>query len=317
MPSTRRINYSVRANKHIERRLLMEVFRRLDRLPPRLTAYRYVGFGGIFFTDFVHAHQHLGLKDMTSIEHGGPKERFDYNKPLACIDIRYGGARDTLPDLLTEIAATAAPAVFWLDFDGPLDRQICDDIAHLATNVTEWSFLAITVNADPGAPADRLATFRRRFEETAPPDVTSAAQLAKWKLADLSNRMLVDAIDTALVARNAATPVASRLHYQQLVNFHYADGAMMLTTGGIFHTDGQAHLIAEATAGLPQLRPHGTEALLVDAPVLTPREVRNLTSQLPAINGRVPTSPGVAEADVRRFVDVYRHYPLYAQVEQL
>jgi|KBSSwiStaDraftv2_1062776.scaffolds.fasta_scaffold01078_11 hypothetical protein len=317
MPSTRRINYSVRANKHIERRMLMEVLRRLDRLPPRLTSYRYVGFGGIFFTDFVHAHQHLGLRELISIEHSGLRERFDFNRPLACIDIRFGGARHVLPELLAELSMVGAPAVFWLDFDGPLTRSICDDIAHLATNVTEWSFLAVTVNADPGEPKDRLAEFHRRFEETAPPDITSAAQLANWKLAQVSNRMLVDAIDSALVARNAATPPSERLRYQQLILFHYADGAKMLTTGGIFHLESQAHLITEATAGLPQLRPQGTEALLVDAPVLTPREVRNLSQQLPTADGNAPSSPGVAESDALRFANLYRHYPLYAQVELL
>ena len=61
----------------------------------------------------------------------------------------------------------------------------------------------------------------------------------------------------------------------------------------------------------------GAEALVVDAPVLTPREVRNLSRQLPSADGGVPSSPGVADTDARSFADLYRQYPLYAQVELL
>ena len=61
------INYQIRPNKNVERKLFLEMFRRLDdRLD--ITQYRYVGLGGLWFADFSLFHRRLGLTDLTSIE---------------------------------------------------------------------------------------------------------------------------------------------------------------------------------------------------------------------------------------------------------
>jgi hypothetical protein len=317
MPSTRAINYPVRANKHVERQMLMELLQRLDRLPPRLASYRYVGFGGIYFTDFVQAHRYLGVDHMVSIEHNTPRERFAFNKPLACIDLRFGGADEHLPQLLAELREADAPGMFWLDYDGKMDADVLADIATLASGATPLTFAAVTVNCQPEPRGQRMEAFARRFGEKAPPDVTAEAQLGGWSLAKVCHRLIAGEIAAALRDRNAALPEAERLHYTQLVRIHYADGAQMLTAGGILHTAGQAQQIADAMGGLLQVRTAGEEPLLVDAPVLTAREIRHMSAQLPGALGSAPSSPGVLQADAERFARLYRHYPLYAQVEVL
>lgn len=67
MPSFDAINYSLRPSKSIQTQLVFDGVRLLqDRLDlERLT---YVGFGSIWFTDFVLAHKILRIDDMGSIE---------------------------------------------------------------------------------------------------------------------------------------------------------------------------------------------------------------------------------------------------------
>jgi len=297
--------------------MLMEVLQRLDRLPPRLSSYRYVGFGGIYFTDFVHAHRHLGIADMISIERSFPKERFDFNNPLACITLRFGSAGEHLPSILAAHRVATVPAIFWLDYDGVMDTDVLADITTLASAATPLTFFAVTVNCDPGALNTRLDDFKRHLGDAAPPDIIEAAQLGGWKLGNVDCRLMLGTVASALVERNAALPPEEQLRYRQLVRFHYADGAQMMTAGGILHTDDQVEAIDEAMVGLPQVRAEGEDALLVDAPVLTAREVRHLSAQLPRPAEQPPTSPGVPSSDAARFAALYRQYPLYAPVEIL
>lgn len=324
MASTRTVNYSVRASKHVERQMIVEVLQRLDRLPPRLGSYTYVGFGGIFFTDFLLFHRHLGLNAMTSIEQSGPRERFAFNLPLSCIDLRFGPSSSVLPGVLAGLRRAGAPAIAWLDYDGSISAAVTADTALVASEAVPLTMLMVTVNSEPPADvARRIPWLDRQLDEQLPPDITAGEQLGGWKLAELSHRMFTGAIDQALVDRNLALEPDQQLRYRQLLRFHYADGARMLTTGGIFHTDAQASLVAEAFDGLTQIRGSADEALSLEVPVLTAREVRHLFGQLPATGParrRSPvsgvSSPGVPEVDAARFADIYRYYPLYADIGQ-
>lgn len=324
MASTRTVNYSVRASKHVERQMIVEVLQRVDRLPPRLESYRYIGFGGIFFTDFLLAHRHLGLTAMTSIEQSGPPERFTFNRPLACIDLRFGPSGTVLPDVLGRLRRTDTPAIAWLDYDGSISTTVTADAALVAAQAVPLTLLMITVNSEP--PPDvssRIPWLQRHLHEQMPPDIVDGAQLGGWKLAELSHRLFSAEIARTLVDRNLALEPFEQLRYRQLLRFHYADGARMLTTGGIFHTDAQADLVTDAFGGLGQIRSLADKPLTIEVPVLTAREVRHLFDQLPVPSPTTSpgspsgvSSPGVPEGDVAQFADIYRHYPLYADIGQ-
>lgn len=316
MASTRTVNYSVRVGKHVERQMILEVLQRLDRLPPRLGAYRYVGFGGIFFTDFLLAHRHLGITDMVSIEKS-QTDRFAFNRPLSCIDLRFGASTQVLPRVLGELRRSRSPAVLWLDYDGAVSTAVTADAALVAAEAQPLSVLLVTVNCEPLQDINaRVQTLTTQLGDQMPPQITSGAQLGGWKLAEWTHRLVSGAVAEALVDRNLALTPGERVHYRQLFHFHYSDGARMLTVGGVFHLPDQVALLDEAFSGLGQLRASGDPALTLDVPVLTAREVRHLLEQLPP--GASPTpvvaSPGLPAADAQKFVDMYRHYPLYAEV---
>ena len=61
------IDYSLRPNKSIERKVIFEFFASI-RERFSLSDYTYVGFGSMWFVDFVMAHRTLGIKDMVSFE---------------------------------------------------------------------------------------------------------------------------------------------------------------------------------------------------------------------------------------------------------
>lgn len=321
MGSTRTVNYSVRASKHVERQMIVEVLQRLDRLPPRLDAYRYVGFGGIFFADFLLAHRHLGLTAMTSIEKSRT-DRFSFNRPLSCIDLRFGASSDVLPVVLGDLRRAQAPGIVWLDYDGSISATVTADAALVAAEAVPLTLLLVTVNCEPLQDVQqRVSCLARQMGDQMPPQITTGAQLGGWKLAEVSHRLVNGAIEQALVDRNLVLERDQQLHYQQLLRFHYSDGARMLTTGGIFRTQAQAGLVDDAFAGLGQIREVTGDALSLEVPVLTAREVRHLLAQLPEARPRPPAgsaedvrSPGVPQADVAKFTSIYRYYPLYAEI---
>ncbi|RMG75351.1 MAG: hypothetical protein D6711_06830, partial [Chloroflexi bacterium] len=64
MPSSsRKINYGLRPAKHIERKMLIEIFRRLSEFGS-VESYRYIGFGALYFNDFYQFHKYLGIQNM-------------------------------------------------------------------------------------------------------------------------------------------------------------------------------------------------------------------------------------------------------------
>jgi len=318
--STRTVNYSVRVGKHVERQMIMEVLQRLDRLPRRVDAYRYVGFGGIFFTDFLLAHRHLGLTAMTSIEKSHT-ERFAFNRPLSCIDLKFGVSSAVLPGVLGALRPLGTPGIFWLDYDGSVSSTVTADAALVAAEAVPLTVVISTVNCEPQDPQNRIPWLVRQLGDEMPPQIKSGAQLGGWKLAEVSHRLFIGATLQALTDRNLALRPDQRLHYMQLFRFHYSDGAKMLTTGGIFHTDDQAAMLSDAFAGLAQIRHATDQALSLEVPVLTAREVRHLLAQLPTASplASYPTtggvgSPGVPDSDVAKFISMYRYYPLYAEI---
>src|SRR5690242_16417832 len=97
--SSARINYSLRPAKHIERRMIAESLRHVAPFA-HIEAYRYMGFGGLYFSDFALFHRMLNVRDMVSVEiDTNSKERYEFNKPYDCISLEFGKSSQVLPRL--------------------------------------------------------------------------------------------------------------------------------------------------------------------------------------------------------------------------
>lgn len=329
MPGSYRIiNYALRPEKAIERRMLCAAFERLHPFQ-RIQNYRYVGFGSIYFSDFQLLHRELGITDMLSIEKDvSAKACFRFNRPYKCIRLKFATSSEVLPTLNWR-----RRSILWLDYDDRLNVSILGDIATVCLRATSGSLVIISVNAHPDAEPSkedrdsyqeetgkhfelgdyRLRMARELVGEKLPAN-TSGGDLRGQELARVFRDIIHNEIAEQLSIRNAMLPPEEKIIYRQLFHFRYKDGAQMLTVGGILYRVAAEETVAACDFDtLPFVR-RGTDHCSIKAPCLTQKEIRRINSQLPASPSVRVRAPGVPDADVKRYVEVYRYFPAFSEV---
>src|ERR1700759_2180559 len=126
MPSFDEINYSLRVNKNVERKLLVEVFASLKPEFP-IESYQCLGFGSVWYADFILMHRRLGIQDLVSVEKETSRlDRAEFNRPFACVKVLGG-------DLSGHLATMkfTKPLIAWLDYDDGIAGPILNDITDL------------------------------------------------------------------------------------------------------------------------------------------------------------------------------------------
>lgn len=305
--SYKKLNYSLRPAKSVERKMLLEGIRRLSPFGS-VGHYRYVGFGSPYFADFILFHNQLGICNMISIEADEQsKERFEHNKPFGCIRMQYGKSTDVLPKL----EDWSPRSIYWLDYDGRLNASVLTDVECLSKNASLGSLIIFAVNADPRDEGKRLTDLRNKIGDRHIPHGVEDDDLMGWGTAKICRRIINNKVEETLNARSVG---GHAIRYRQLFNFHYSDGAMMLCTGGIIYDDGQAHLLS--SCGFEQLEflRSGEEAFLIEIPKLTRNELRYLNCKLP---GEIPTDQflGIPPTHVENYAKLYRYFPVFSEVE--
>lgn len=315
--SFERINYELRPAKSVERKLICEMFRRLGAAWP-LSSYRYVGFGSVFFSDFLQFHRALGIDPMFSIERAVEyQERFEFNKPFRCIKMKFGESSDVLPNLEWD-----SPAFVWLDYDGRLTPDVLGDVSICCDRIVSGSVLLVSINVSPPPtaaedPEAAIDQYRREVGEDHLPLDVKGTELRGWGTARVGHRILTARLKSALRARNAGTEAAGVLHWEQVARFHYADGAKMLTVGWVFWTDGDREKLERAAVKqLPFARTSASDsAYQIDVPPLTFREMRHLDAQLPHSSIDEIDLPGVVRLVKQRYQRVYRYFPRFVEAD--
>lgn len=307
----REINYALRPAKNIERKMLCEAFRRLSEFGD-VASYRYVGFGSIYFSDFILFHKALRICNMISIEEDSAhRERFLANLPFKCIEIEFGASTTILPTL-----KWSGRTILWLDYEEKLSARVLTDVAFATANLTSGSVLVVTVNAKADLEsADPVQRLRDSIGKTKVPSDVIKQTLSGWGTAAASRRIMHNEIEEALADRNGALEAGSRLTFHQLFNFRYEDGAKMLTFGGVFCDEGQETTFARCSFGdLPFVR-SDEDAYLIGTPRLTYRELRQLDTQFPRKTGVKIQARGVPKEDVQKYEEVYRYFPAFTEAD--
>lgn len=325
MSSFRDIDYSVRPAKAIERKMMIEAFRRLDLAWP-VGNYRYIGLGSIYFSDFLLIHQNLGVRDMISLEREeNHKTRFEFNRPFGCVEVKFRKKEDPLPELPWN-----KPSIVWLDYDGKVNSSVLADLRTTIQNVPSGSVVCVSVNAEADRPPNgtvdvdqwRLNEFSDRIGEGAVPQGTKGADLRQKPGQRKIWEVLSNALADQLVIRNGRPDVRPEtLMAQQIFHFNYEDDAAMLTLGWVIYSVKDCGAASKCDFGsLPFVRSDDVSHRIF-APKLTPKEIRYFNAFLPHDNGLVACdfntlerTTGVPSSDICRFSDVYRYYPNYAEV---
>jgi len=310
-----KFRYVLRPAKNIERKMFCQTFATLSCIAP-LTTYRYIGFGSIEFVDFILFHRQLGIEDMVSIESKKDEaERVKFNIPYSCIKMRWGMSNDILPTL-----EWSKKTIIWLDYDMHLNNSILNDIRLVSSCLKSGSVLIITVDVEPEDVAGVQNIQKKRLDDLeknvgsdkVPVDVRGN-DLANWGLSRVCRRIIDNEINLSLMDRNAPIPESSQIQYIQLFNIHYADGARMLTVGGILlDSDDQKKFSNTQLKGLDFIS-HDENEYLIETPMLTLRELRSIDNFLPSTKIKVPK--GIPPESCEKYRKVYRYFPTFGEIE--
>jgi hypothetical protein len=309
MPSYDAVNYAIRPNKTVERKIVFSGLTKLSAEAVNLSAYNYIGLGSLWFIDFMMAHQTLGIKSMISIE-ADPigYQRSEFNRPLSCIEVVHGETTLTIPDLRLE----DRPAVIWFDYDSSIRGPVIEDIGLIVGNCAPNTVLIVTINAkaldlptkdENDNEIDKETSLRRIAGDLVPTPLPSK----RFKPLHYP-KLLCDILTGQF---QSATLNSGRSGvFIKLFELVYKDGTPMVTVGGIIaapETEVEIRQLVES----PNWK--GIVAETIAVPPLTVKEKLALDRFMPSKNP--PTDAQMDEIGFRlerdQLATYHRHYLNY------
>lgn len=314
MPNTDvKINYYLRPQKSIERKMFCHLFRELNSIL-NLKDYRYIGMGAKYFADFMVFHREFGFNKMISIEADKENmEKYEFNKPLNCIEMEYNYSSEALRQIDW---VGHKDNIIWMDYDEPLKEFMLEDIKTIISKSKSGSMFFFTYNSIlPKNFKDRLRVFRDNLGGYCPPNVNNQDLTDKNK--DKYIKQIIDnVIDNCINIINNSSNENDKLFYEQLVYFLYRDGAEMITIGGILlnKQDKEKFDMLNLSSSLDFVVLNRTAppySLVI--PPLTYKEINALLQQLPCTDITQIKLPGLKEEQLRQIAKLYRYYPFYME----
>ncbi len=312
MASFDSVNYSLRPSKGIQREVVFEGVAAL-KSHLDLSDMVYIGFGSVWFSDFVPAHKVLQIQDMVSIEADEVGHcRAIFNRPYATVDVRHGYSYEILPQLFVDPKYCARPWVVWLDYDKGLEEDEVDDVRAVVERSPENTILLVTFDGrgeEYGQRRERLGRLAEIFGDVVPDELSREQCLGNHMQETLAD-LVLDFMKSVGVesGRDGGFVPAFRVIYK--------DSAEMVTVGGIIPRASEASTSRSVVLdGSWRCWPEGRIA----APLLTIREAKTLRSMLPSeaelSRERVKESGfDLLEEQIETFERYYREYPMFAQI---
>ncbi len=324
MSSFEKVNYNLRPNKSIERKMMLEAFSRLTYIS-HFDDYRYIGFGSAYFSDFILFHRYLGLQDMISIEKEKDKKpRFDFNLPYFGIEMKYGESTTILPNLGLE----EKKSIIWLDYDDKLSDFMLSDIDTVVFNSKPGTFFTVSFSIEQDAkPADsdltikeyRLNEFKKRVGDHQLPIESMDLNFNTKNLGETSYKIISRQISSSLINRNGSS--TTRISFKQLFNFRYRDNANIMTIGGLIVSPQLEKSLKKMNFENLSFIRGKEDSYKIECPNLTFREVKALDTALPSSletnasgfkNERLRQIP-LLQRDIKNYAKIYRYYPSFAE----
>jgi hypothetical protein len=313
LSSTSSVNFSIRQNKSIERLIVFNGLRKIvDTLA--LENMVYLGFGSVWFSDFVIAHRDLRIDTMISIE-SDPIifKRAQFNRPYRTLRVVEGESDEVIPDLLTEQRYLDRPWIVWLDYDGPINEKCLDELSYLINNLPPNSALIMTCSARPhryAKPAKRADSLNELFGDSM--GMTLDDSMVDEDVSFMNT--LRQAIENFLLS--TALQNARAGGFVPAFNLGYQDGSPMVTVGGILPSVGNT-----STAQSLTRKKHwgGRVKQPITTAPLTMKEVGALQSLLPSrtrlTRKRVERLGfDLEEKQIESFANHYLLYPNFVQI---
>jgi hypothetical protein len=320
VPSFDDINYSLRVNKNVERKLLVEVLGALRPECP-IENYQYLGFGSIWYVDFILMHKRLGISDMVSVEKEMSRlDRAEFNRPYSCVEVLGGLLSSRLPAMEFK-----KPIVAWLDYDDGIAGPLLKDLTELIQKAPSNSVVAVTCNAE-----------RRQLDATPDGVVHDASADQETKREAVLRFFAADLVPTPLpkgtlggaeFKRFLGTMLFDQMSHAvrkagrtdklvPLFNFAYSDGAAMVTVGALLADDGTLRSIRSKKQAAKHKFFFTDEQFLIEVPHLTHREKLAFDRHLPAkkpLNVKTLQFT-IPDRLVKNYEQLYSYYPVFEEL---
>jgi hypothetical protein len=221
------INYSLRLNKQVERKIILDIFSRINN-EIDLSNYAYIGMGSIYYYDFIMIHRAFGLKNLISIDNKDTVKRFEFNKPYDFITFKNKLSSDYLME-----HEWKTPSIIWLDYDSKFidlaKEFIITDLKILGKYAQKNNFLLLTVNAQ----CPKEITDKKRFLEENIDFISKEYNDLKY----LSINKFPYLLQHIMINILQASGEYNKFKFHKTCSFIYQDGALMYTLGGVFNDD--------------------------------------------------------------------------------
>lgn len=287
-------HYGFRPSKDVIRRMFVDCLTHLSPIAP-VNSYRYVGLGALEFFDFELVHRNLSIQDLTSIEWATNEERYAANKPYQSIRMLHGTSTHALGRMKWDDLS-----IVWLDYESTFNSTVLADITYLSARLAPGSFLAVTLNCEPGKLAGRRDRLAQIVEDHRVPAHATDATLGAWGWAAAQQKILFSTLRSQLQKRPDAAS------WKQLLNFNYQDGARMQMIGGLIASPSLEKTIKACDfEHLGYTRP-GPDPMVIEVPYLTTHEQSILRRKLPRKARQRLHLPGLSTDELKRYEAVYQ-----------
>lgn len=313
MASFDSVNYSLRPSKSVQRGLVFEGLRAISTALGLDNAV-YVGFGSIWFTDFVMAHKVLSIDDMVSIETNEIGfRRAVFNKTYRTITMMHGLSQEKLPELLLIQGYVARPWIVWLDYDSALNEGVVQDFQWVLNNAPPNSICLFTFSATQNAygdkPIHRPARIKALLGDVVPDDLSKDA-CSKEALPVTLAQLAMDYLKSEVA--DSARPGG----FVEAFRIPYLDSVGMVTVGGILPAVGAVPAVRSVVSS-DTWRCLTNE--VIQAPQMTLKEVAALQAELPQIMQITRAhiqSLGfdLQDEQIQSFQRYYKYLPNFAEI---
>ncbi len=314
--SYERVPYPVRPSKQVERKLFVEVFQRLADHGISVRDATYIGLGSVFYVDFLLFHKYLYVDHMVCSENSGDDNRMKFNLPYKFIDLRLSDVSALIPEI-----EEGRRYLIWLDFDQPLGRPMLDTIGGFVRRLSSGSIFIVTIDAQHRVDEEVMLEedfTLQEYEDHVCHEMNRelGRYIGKCVVrSDLSQnelpRVLVRAIEGKV---KEVFSRRSGMDFLRLFNFKYADGAQMLTYGGIVCNLSLRTELSKVDWTSWDGVETGREPRSLTVPPLTHKEKQWLDSHMKKKDRKVSRHMPFELKDSARdaYLRYYRHYPTYA-----
>jgi hypothetical protein len=314
--SFKKFDYGLRPSKQVERKILVQLLLKLADAGLPVHKYTYVGFGSVYYVDFVLFHKYLYINKMVCLEWSKVPKRMKFNKPFRFIRLKMTSLSEYIP-----LLDPNTKYLVWLDYDRPLDAEMLRDVNGCLRNLAPGSIFLVTIEAQARLPKkiiedeDLDGAPRRRIEDR----IVRMYREDFGKLVD--DKITRDDLIPAQVPRLFWTAVRNQIaetlrtregvQYSQLFNYYYADGAPMITIGGIICDGECAGRISDCDILQNAFVTQEQQPIAISVPPLTFREKQWIDSRLRRGLKARHLQFELEDDLLENYIRFYREYPTY------